>query len=106
MRTAKREPLSFAGTDVPPGFALRRIVIAPGADLPAGEADWTDALVIVEAGEIEVESAHGARATFLAGDVLCLEQVAPRLVRARGTGNAVLSVVRRRSGMGGAHALP
>jgi hypothetical protein len=95
MRSANGRPVSFAAGDLPAGFELRRIVLEPGAERSIPVSEWTDALVVVEAGEIEVETLLGAGATFLAGDVLCLEPIPPRTLRNHGSTPAVLSLVRR-----------
>ena len=53
--------------DVPNGdqnFQVRRIVVAPGAERPYDEAEWKDALVVIESGKLELESRSGNRSRF------------------------------------------
>jgi len=89
-------PVSFIGRPLSRAFETRLIEMAPGAVLPYDTTEWHDALVVVEAGAIEVEGALGTRRTFGPGDVLCLERFPCRLLRNRGADPAVLSVVWRR----------
>lgn len=63
---------SFLGKQVPPAFDVRRIVVAPGAERPFVEAEWHDAIVLVESGRIELECRSGSRCRFGRGDVLWL----------------------------------
>ena len=46
------------------------MAVAPGDSLPYAEADWRDALVIVERGEIVLETRCGCSLTFQRGDML------------------------------------
>lgn len=57
-----------------PGDRVRRwtVRIDPGAAADYTAADWADALVVVERGELEVECCSGQRARFAAGAVLTL----------------------------------
>jgi hypothetical protein len=60
----------FLGKRVPVGFAIRRVVVAPGAKRLFDEAEWGDAIVVVESGKIELECQSGRRCRFGRGDVL------------------------------------
>ncbi|MGH9891981.1 MAG: hypothetical protein ACREA0_08365, partial [bacterium] len=57
---------------LPAGSNLRAVWILPGRRRPYKEAEWRDALVVIEHGEIEVECLAGGRRRFGSGDVLCL----------------------------------
>jgi hypothetical protein len=54
-----------------------------------------DALVVIERGLIELESAGGVCRSFVAGDVLWLADLPLRLLRNRGAIPAVLAAVSR-----------
>jgi hypothetical protein len=84
--------------DRPPasGFEQREIAVAPGAERPYDRADWRDALVVLERGEIELEWAGGGRLRCRRGAVLCLVSRPPRTLRNRGSEPALLVAVSRR----------
>ena len=65
VRTLTRE-------DIPPTFDRWRIAIPPGAAIVTNAAQWTDCLVLVESGTIEVAGEAGSRGPFQAGDLLAL----------------------------------
>jgi hypothetical protein len=84
--------------DVPDGdqrFHIRRIVVAPGAERPYDEAEWRDAIVVIEAGRLELESRSGDRRRFSRGDVLWLIGLPLRVLRNRGAVPTVLVAVSR-----------
>ncbi len=71
----------FATPDSPvPGDRIRRwtVRLEPGGAIDYAAADWADALVIVERGELEVECRSGRRARFAAGAVLTLADLPVR----------------------------
>jgi len=76
-------------------FELREIALPPGGELPYEEADWRDALVVLEAGEIELEAVSGARRHLGAGDVFWLVGLPLRALRNAGSEAAVLVTVSR-----------
>jgi hypothetical protein len=95
------ERLSFVGRRLPPAFQLRLLAVAPGGERAYDEAEWRDALVVVERGEIELESATGDLQRFVRGDVLWLVGLPLRALRNKGHEIAVLAAVSRRlSGAG------
>jgi hypothetical protein len=55
-----------------PGDRIRRwtVRIDPGGTLDYAAADWADALVVVQRGQLEVECCSGQRVRFAAGAVL------------------------------------
>jgi hypothetical protein len=90
-----RGRLSFLGTRVPAAFAARAVTIAPGTTLPFDAAAWRDTIVVVERGEVELESAAGARLRCRRGDVLWLSGLSLVALHNPGEEAAVLSAVRR-----------
>jgi hypothetical protein len=100
--------LSFLGRRPPPPFELWTVTLAPGHALPYAEADWHDAVVVVEAGEIDLECVGGGRQRFVPGDVLRLSGLPLRSLRNPWPEPAVLVAVARRrrpmsSGPAGRH---
>lgn len=84
--------LSLLDIPLPPSFRLRVIAVAPGGVRAFARAEWRDALVIVERGEIELEGVDGARMRFRAGAALWL---VGRALRNPGPELAVLAAVSR-----------
>jgi hypothetical protein len=76
-------------------FRVRRIIMAPGAEREYDEAEWRDALVVVEAGDVELECNGGSRRGFGRGDVLWLIGLPLRALRNRGAVPTVLLAVSR-----------
>ena len=91
-----RERLSLLGRGPRPGFDLRVVTIAGGATRPYRAPEWTDTLVVVEHGEIELVGVGGGRTRFGRGDVLCLGVVALRALHNPGRRPALLAAVSRR----------
>jgi hypothetical protein len=89
------EQVSFLGAHCPGGFGLRTTVLEPGEELPFRPADWDDALVVVEIGELEIECWSGASARFQHGAVLGFAGLTPRCLRNPGDGPLVLSALSR-----------
>lgn len=91
------EPISFLGRKPSPSFRTTVVTLAPGCSRPFRDAEWADALVVVEVGEIELEGDDGDRRRFRCGDLLCLAGLPLRALHNPGPGPAVLvSVTRRR----------
>ncbi|MGH2779996.1 MAG: hypothetical protein ACRDNE_16115 [Gaiellaceae bacterium] len=90
------ERLSLLGRRLPSAFQLRTVAVAPGREQAYDEADWRDAIVVVERGAIEVECLAGSRRCFGSGDVLWLVGLPIRAVHSRGREAAVLVAVSRR----------
>lgn len=87
--------LSFLFRRLGPTFERRVIVVAPGRSLAYDEAEWRDALVVVEHGEIELECWAGGYRRFGCGEVLCLTGLPLRRLHNRGPEPAVLVAVSR-----------
>jgi FAD/FMN-containing dehydrogenase len=77
------------------GFERHVVVIAPGAEQPIFDAEWRDRLIVVEAGQVELECRGGARARFVRGDVLFVDGLSVCLIRNPGRVSAVLCTVAR-----------
>lgn len=90
-------PVSFLGRPAPPGMDVRLVSIPRHSELAYEPSEWAGALVVVEAGEVELECRGGASACFATGSVLFFEGLGPRAVRNPGEEPALLSAVTRRS---------
>ena len=86
---------AFLGRPVPPGFAVREVVVAPGENVAYVASDWCDCIVTVESGAIDLAAPSGVRATFLAGDILWLAGLPVIALENPGADPAVLVAVSR-----------
>jgi hypothetical protein len=89
--------LSFLEARPRPGFAVRLVRIEPGERRPYRPDEWADALILVEAGAIELDTTIRTRVRFCAGAVLRLAGLPVTAVRNRGPQPAILSAVRRQT---------
>ena len=80
---------------VGPGFARRTVVLGPGVSRRSHDAEWDDALVIVERGEVGLECTAGGRRRFGAGSVLWLTGISLAALHNEGTEPVVLIAVTR-----------
>ena len=80
------------------GFVRREITVEPGGARPYDPAEWWDALVMVERGEIGLEGREGQLARFTRGDILWLTGLPLRTLRNDGAEPAVLVAISRRDG--------
>jgi quercetin dioxygenase-like cupin family protein len=87
--------LSFLGTPCPTNFRLRTLTVPPGGVTDYQPAEWNDALVVVERGELEVECRSGARAHFSAGAIVVFAALPLRRLHNAGSGPLVLSALSR-----------
>ena len=92
----RQEQLSFLGRMLPLCFDMRVVIVDPGDTRAYHEADWCDALVVVERGNIQLEASGGGRRDFATGDVLCLVGLSLRALHNRGPEPAVLVAVSRK----------
>jgi quercetin dioxygenase-like cupin family protein len=90
------EPITFLGRPLGPSFRARTVTIRPGGTRPYEEAEWRDALVVVECGAVVVECHAGGRRTFASGEVLWLTGMNVRSLHNEGQESAVLVAVSRR----------
>lgn len=76
---------------------FRRWVVdlAAAEELTIDASPWRDAIVFLEAGEVELECVAGERRRFAAGAVLCL-RTPVRLLRNSGSQSARLIAISRR----------
>jgi hypothetical protein len=89
------EQFSLLGARLSPAFAARVFTVAPGQAVDYDAADWLDAIVVVERGEIELAGSSGVRRAFASGDVLCLDGLPLRCLYNAGRERAVLVAVSR-----------
>jgi hypothetical protein len=94
------EGLSLLARRLPPAFEIRAVILAPGRARAYDEADWRDALVVVERGELELEWLGGSRLRLARGEVLWLSGLPLRALHSRGGEPALLAAVSRRSARG------
>ena len=81
MATGERP--RFLGRPVPPSFDVRRLVIPPGGAHRLEPDGWPDAILVVEAGCLEVVCEGGERRTYPTGSLLGLSWLrTARLVNA------------------------
>jgi hypothetical protein len=76
-------------------FGVRVLALAPGDVHAYVEAEWRDALVVVQAGEVELCGVSGATTSFARGDLLYLEGVPLRALHNPGSEPAVLVAMSR-----------
>jgi len=89
--------LGFVSGRLGPGYERQVTVVAAGCSRAYHEAEWRDALVVVERGEIELECEGGGRRRFRSGAVLWLCGLPLHALHNRGQEPAVLVAVARRT---------
>jgi mannose-6-phosphate isomerase-like protein (cupin superfamily) len=89
------DPLSFLGDRYHRHHRVRALILAPGDAIDFQPGDWSDALVVVEHGHLQVECNSGARAVFGPGAVLVLTLLELRRLRSVGTTALVVTAVSR-----------
>jgi hypothetical protein len=72
------------------GFEVRRVAVAPVGTRAYDAAEWGDALVVLERGQIELEGVGGGRRTFERGAVLWLVGLRLRALHNHGPEPAVM----------------
>ena len=78
------------------GFEVSEIRVPQGGEHAYVEAEWRDALILVERGAIEVEFIGGGCCRFVRGDVLFLSGLHIRTLRNPSNVPAVLLAISRR----------
>jgi predicted enzyme related to lactoylglutathione lyase len=76
-------------------FCARAVTIAPGDERPYDAAEWCDAIVSVERGELELECVSGACQRFERGSLLWLCDLPLRALRSTGRDPLLLVAVSR-----------
>lgn len=76
-------------------FRTRRVSLPPGGSRPHDEDEWRGALIVVDAGEIELCCRAGGSRVFGAGSVLWFTGLDLRLVRNPGAVEAVFRGITR-----------
>ena len=89
------EPVTFRDRALGSSFRRRVVTIAPGRARLYDAAEWRDALVVVEQGEVHIECRAGRFRPFAQGAVLWLTGLALRALHNRGPQPAVLVAVWR-----------
>jgi hypothetical protein len=87
--------LSFLGRALPRSFVLKVFTLPAGDEEPYREADWADAIVIVEQGVLELECTRGGSREFQRGAILWFAGLPLRTLRNRGPEPVVLTAVSR-----------
>jgi hypothetical protein len=80
-----------------PRFERRVVVVAPGEAHAYDPAEWRDALVVIERGELEVETTTGRRHRFESGATIWLTGLPLKALVNSGQEPAVLVALSRRS---------
>ena len=75
---------------------FREVRVLPGTERQYDPEEWREALVVIKAGPIELETRHGVRCTFVSGNVLFLSGLGLRCMSNPGPRSAVLLAVSRR----------
>ncbi len=78
-----------------PGFRRSTVRIEPGDGRPYVADEWRDCLVVIEAGEVELEATSGVTHTCRGGDILWLVGLPVRRITCRGSVPAVITTIRR-----------
>lgn len=82
--------------DPGPGFLRRTILLEPGECRPYLADEWRDCLVVVEAGDVDLETTGGLRHTCRRGDILWLAGLPIQRLVNRGPAPVLITSVRRR----------
>jgi predicted enzyme related to lactoylglutathione lyase len=76
-------------------FCVKAVTIAPGAERAYDAAEWCDAIVSVERGELELECVSGGRRRFGRGSLIWLCDLPLRALRSTSTDSVLLVAVSR-----------
>ena len=89
-------PVSFLGLPTPAGMDVHVVSIPAHTQLVYEPAAWAGTLVVVEAGEIELECRGGTSVCFGARSVLFFDGLGLRAIRNNSGEKVLLSAVSRR----------
>ena len=81
---------------LPQAFERWTVHLSAAERRRTGPQEWSGALIVVDAGAVEVECSYGAVTTFVTGDVLALGCLPVRWLRNPGTSPARIVAIRRR----------
>ncbi|MGK5522982.1 hypothetical protein ACSNN9_26990 [Micromonospora sp. URMC 107] len=95
MDGGEDDRVSFLNRWLPSLLRLLVMVVDPGTVRTVDPAEWGDAIVVLEYGQVEVEYPGGGLQRFGRGDVLWFDGLAPLSIRNLGSGPAVLAAVSR-----------
>ena len=87
--------LAFVRGPVRPGFERLTVVIPSRCERAYVSSEWSDAIVVVTRGEVELRPPCGAGRTVREGDVFWLQGLTLSSLHNRGDRPAVLTAVRR-----------
>ena len=93
MSLDDEERLSFTGRRVPAWMRRDIVVVPPDAPRTNEQCGWSAALVLVEHGDIELETATGARLRLATGAVLTVAGLSLVAIHCVSAEPAVLSVL-------------
>jgi hypothetical protein len=88
------------------GFERWTVIVPAAGERPTSAQEWTDAIVVVERGVIEVVCRGGACRTFGAGSYLCLSWLPVVGLRNPGPEDTTLAAYRRARRDGGPVGVP
>jgi hypothetical protein len=95
VREPRDEEIDAVFRPLPSRFEGRVVTLDAGERRLYDEAEWDDALVLVEAGVVELEGLTGRRFRFERGDILWLAGVPLRALHNPGPATVVLLALRR-----------
>jgi quercetin dioxygenase-like cupin family protein len=90
------ERVSFLHRQLSSSFVKQVVTLEPGTSRPYLAHEWRDALVVVEAGEVQLECEDGGRRRFAAGAVMWLVGLGLLALHNEGAEPAILVAVSRR----------
>ena len=82
---------------LPDGFRRHTVTIRCGAGLDYAAFDWTDALVLIREGAVDIEGVSGRRYRFERDAILHLTDLPIRAVHNVGSSPAVITAITRRT---------
>jgi hypothetical protein len=77
------------------GFERRLVRLEPGSELLYRESEWSDELVIVVCGTLELEGRTGRRWTFQKGSIIWLQELPLRAIHNPTGATTILMAVSR-----------